>query len=72
MAAIQLSTAYNNLACAYMHCDDHAKAEPLLRKSIAIKEELRTRCLKPQLAGFAEINKNLALIALSKGDADAA
>lgn len=37
MAAIQLSTAYNNLAWAYMHCEDYAKAEPLLRKSIAIK-----------------------------------
>lgn len=71
MAAIQLSTEYN-LACAYMRCDDHAKGEPLLQKCIAIKKKLWTQCLKPQLAGFAEINKNLASIAPSKGDADTA
>lgn len=40
MAAIQLSTEYNNLACAYMRCDDHAKGESLLQKCIAIKKKL--------------------------------
>ena len=66
-ASIQLSTSLNNLACAYMHCDDYERAAPLLKKSLRIKKKWEST-ENPQIAGFAEVRKNLALISLSRGE----
>lgn len=71
-ASRQLSTAYNNLACAYMHCDDYERAMPLFQKSRMIKKKWWKQSMSPQLAAFSEINKNFALVYLSRGDGDAA
>lgn len=69
VAERQLSTAYNNLACAYMHCDEYERAMPLFQKSLFIKKKWR-RLDMSQLPAFSEMNKNLALIAASRGNAD--
>ena len=66
-ASIQLSTSLNNLACAYMHCDDFERAAPLLKKSLRIKNKWKST-ETPQIPGFAEVRKNLALISLSRGE----
>lgn len=70
VAERQLSTAYNNLACAYMHCDEYERAVPFLQKALVIKKKWRTLGMGAQLPAFSEMNKNLALVALSRGNAD--
>jgi tetratricopeptide (TPR) repeat protein len=66
LEAIRLSTAYNNLACAYVHCDDYERAKPLFVKSLAIKKKW-VSVEYPHLPGLSEIDKNLALVSLSAG-----
>ncbi|KAF2684663.1 TPR-like protein [Lentithecium fluviatile CBS 122367] len=71
-SAMTLSTAYNNLACAYMHASDYEAAAPLFRKSLQVKMKLRKNFNEPQIPGIAEVYKNQALVALSRGDFDEA
>jgi tetratricopeptide (TPR) repeat protein len=66
LEAIRLSTALNNLACAYMHSEDYKRAKPLFIKSLAIKKKWVDKEY-PHLPGLSEIDKNLALVSLAEG-----
>ncbi|KFY07934.1 hypothetical protein V492_06687 [Pseudogymnoascus sp. VKM F-4246] len=63
--SMQLSTALNNLALAYMHCDDFERAEPMLQESLKMKKLWSTEESHPDY--FAEAYKNLALLNLAMG-----
>ncbi|KAL9029146.1 MAG: hypothetical protein Q9196_002582 [Gyalolechia fulgens] len=62
---LQLSTALNNLGCAYIQCEDYESAEGLLNDALQIK--LKWGDETSLASGIAEQNKNLALVAISKG-----
>jgi tetratricopeptide (TPR) repeat protein len=68
LSAIALSTAYNNLACAYMHASDYEQASPIFAKSLQIKLKLKEAFNQPQLPGIAEVYKNQAFVALARGE----
>jgi tetratricopeptide (TPR) repeat protein len=80
LVGVNLSVALNNLACAYLHCDQYEQAAPLFKKSLCIKKKWRGDSFheqseghnRPQRPGFAELKKNYALIQLSRGKFESA
>lgn len=66
VAAGQLATAYNNLACARMHDFEFEQAEGLLDKDIELRSEWGDETCFP--SGFGEHKKNKALVLAARGD----
>jgi len=60
-----LGSAYNNLACAYMQCEDFERAETALLRSLEIKMQWSSEADTP--FPFAEGYKNMGLVRLSQG-----
>lgn len=64
---LQLSTALNNLGCAYIQCEDYESAAPYLENALKIKQSWGTEQSAKTASGIAEQYKNLALVAISRG-----
>lgn len=64
--ALQLATAYNNVACTYMHADQWEKADSFLKEAFELKHHWSSEKNNPD--HFAEAYKNEALVELSKGN----
>ncbi|KAJ4310486.1 hypothetical protein N0V84_010942 [Fusarium piperis] len=65
-----LGSGYNNLAWAYMTMGGFQEADLLLRTSLEVKQAWATE--ETAVFPFAECYKNLALVELSRGNADEA
>ncbi|KAK4452748.1 P-loop containing nucleoside triphosphate hydrolase protein, partial [Podospora aff. communis PSN243] len=64
--AMQVATAYNNLACARMHDFDFEEADKLLDKDIELRSKWGNETTHP--SSFGEHKKNKALVLASRGD----